>query len=523
MSFFNFLSSSNNITGQGVPPPNVYDTFGDNLMMYIDTESPVSMTTQDALDTEIVSFLTSDSNAISVTSNATEKTIWNSHAVYTRGQSFLSFTSTQTLYSFLHTATESVIAFRIFPVYGVTGTYPIFNNNNNLVAQKGIKVMWDNGNITFTMTKGVSGQTVISAAGPGGCTAGAWHDVIIKDTGSAVTIYIDGVSGTTANNAFTRATGDAYNNMFMFRYSSSGTWAYDMIVKNPMFINRLTTTEEDDLIRSTFLPGSINFGDGGRANAYHRWGQSNQSGRGAWSGTPSYIDDPTGAMMFDITNNQPDMITNKWAPHQYGVNANDEGQTEVGPDIQFAVRMHAAAPGTIYIMKYAISGSSMKQSAEPTKDWNAASGTNDCAYRAFNLQSVYALKQLRYVLNKDVHIKGIDWNQGQSDTDQPNDYYFQDFTDMLLLYKSIVEANDFDVSECWIAVSSMDIYVDRPGMPNLVAQVNEVLDNAVSMGFAGGTQYSSVGYGLQGDGTHFNLTGNIQCGDDSADVFEPLL
>jgi hypothetical protein len=538
MNRFNLIASVNSVQGTGgapppePEPPNIIDILGANLRLYVDTEDAAKVSLTGVNANELVSITSSDASAVSLVSLTSQRTIWQGHSLYTRGATFLSISASTAYYNFLHDSTPSVIAFRIFPERDAV-TSVIFNNNNNQSTQKGIRVLWQSNNVGIQISKGTSGQVPISGAwGPGNCTPGAWHDVLIKDTGTVVTVYIDGVAGTPVTNAYARGTGAAGFNMYMFRYASSGSlWGADICVKRPMFIDRMTTTEEDLLIRE-LLEGDLDFGDvvgslGGLARVHSCNGQSNESGRANdFGGAPAYYDDPTGAMMWNKTNNTPDRLVNYWAPHQLGVNCSTEGQTEAGPDIEFAYRMSLLAPGEIYLVKYATTGSSMKPAAFPDKDWTYTSGTDDNCYRAFDQALVYALKQLKYELNKNVSIEGFNWRQGESDTTAPNDYYYDYMRAMLVdRFKAAAELHGFSVANCRICISSLDHFVPvrGAGCQNIVDQCDEIVADAVEMGFAGGQQNSSVGYGLQGDGTHLNTAGQISLGFDRYNYHKDFL
>lgn len=511
------------------PPaiPTIYETFGADLRLFLDTENPntISLTGPvGAAQNEVVSLLSNDTSAVAINSLSSQRTIYNGLGFYTRGGTFLNFPSSTTFYNFIHENTPSSIAFRIYPSNGLTGNQVIFNNNNAQTTQRGWSVNWQDGNVNITITKGTSGQTPINVWGPGGASAGMWSDILIEDTGGAVTVSINKVAGTPMANAFTRGSGNAGFDLYIFRRASSGTWGNDITVKNVVFIDRLCTTDEKDLLYDYYLPGVLDWGANGIANFGLVEGQSNASGRATYAGSPAYFDDPTGAQMWNKTNATPDAIVNGFRPHQLGVNASSEGQDEAGPDIELCYRLNIAAPNTIYLSKYATTGSSMYPVAEPAKDWYYLSGTNDNAYRAHVQQMVYALKVLKYQLNKNINFCFLYWRQGESDTTAPNDQYGNYFERMLVdSVKYNAELHGFSVANLHIVVSSLDMFnATRPDCHNVVDGTQYVVDRAESLGFAESYQFSTIGRATS-DGTHLTLASQILDGQAAATFIIPYL
>lgn len=533
MNFLNLISCANNINGTGdveppVPPPEdptIFETFGSNLKLFYDTEDASKVSLTGYYGNEIISAVSSDSSAVSIVSLSGQRTIWNKQSIYTRGTTYMYVPSSTSIYNFLHTAVPSTIAFRMFVHPTTTGTFALLNNNNGQTTRRGINLRWVNGTLQLTITKGTSGQTVNTAYSvSNACAPGAWHNVRIRDTGSQITIIVDGVAGTPVTDLFTRATLDATNNMTIFRYAESGgTWANDVCIKNIVFLNRLTTEDEDELLDEVYLPGLRDFGGSGRANYYKMDGQSNMAGKGEYAGTPAYFANATGAMIWDRTTGPSYPNAQKFVPHQLGVSVSTENQNKTGPDLEFAYRMNLASPGTIYIAKFGVSATPLKQQPD-INDWSPYSSTNKCCYQSYKMQMVESLKMLRYQLDKDVHIMGWLWRQGEGDTTDPSAYVNGDLRVLLTdHFKATAELHGFSVAECRLWFSSLDMYnATRPNCHFVVDECEDICTDAVSMGFAGGQQSSTIGYTTE-DGTHFTTAGQVLTGGDAYEYLSTFL
>lgn len=511
-------SRSSSGGGSGGGGQTMDSLFGTNLKFHLDTENPYAVSLTGSNNNQLVTMTTSDSSHLAVQSLSGQRTIWNGHSMYTRGATYMQVPSSTALYNFLHNGTGMTIGFRLYVHALPASSAIILDNCSGSTGNVGFTVtLASTGNIALAIRRGVGGssKTVITTDAP--IAVRQWCNVIFTQTGVNLSAYIGTTLKATDSTAFAHSSSAAFGNMTWFRLSGTGTYANDILIKNPFFLDRTITTQEISSVQSV-MAGTKDFGHNGVANVYKMDGQSNMSGRGSYAGSPAYLGNATGAKMYNITDNVPDAITNTWADHQWNVNTSTENQSLVGPDLEFAYRMNLIAPGTIYILKYAVTGSSMKVATEPDKDWNYTSTTNDLAYRSYDQQLVYALKELKYQLSKEVVIRGFMWRQGESDTASPNTYYESDFNNMITLkFKANAVANGFTVDKCRIAISSLDCYLaqgpDRgPGLATLNSQFASCAAAAASEGLKGGTVISTVSCTVGGDGTHFNLAGQITQG-----------
>lgn len=512
------------ISSGGGSEANPSELFGEDLKLWINTDSSNNKTLSDAQGSlpaiSVDSLISDDATGYAFGSGTNET--FNGFALGTKGSGLFHNVSL-TNFKNLHDGSAFTFLFKVFILEAEdTERFPLFQTANIISSDIGLWCYYDN-RIAFSRTdalvvaisRGIGGELPINFSVNNVLTRGEWHTVELSYTGSQMTAYVDGAQVAQQINQFDNSTANQSRNFTIFRQAGLSEYARDTFIRHPLIVTRVITADERTSLNMFLDSTNDTFGSGDDANVYGMHGQSNMLGGTAdYTGDPAYFDDPTGALIYNNTHAASTYVTNKFVPHQFGVMSNTDNQNAPGPDVEFAYRMNLIAPDSIFLLKLAISATSIVSSA--SVDWNAAGGATDGATLAFDQQLVYGLRLLKYHYNRNVTLRGFLWRQGESDTTEPNAYYEQDFIDLINdRFVATAEAQGFSVAKCRLVVSSLDCYVATRGQgaQNIVDQCQNVCNNAAThFGFAGGHQFSTIGFGIQADGTHFNTAGQISQG-----------
>jgi hypothetical protein len=489
--------------------------FGANLKMWINGTSSGGKTLSGTFGNELDALTTNDVNAKSFVwhnTGTTEKVKFNGKNLYVKDFEAM-YNTDRSYFKFLSDGTPWTISFRFIVLSaGSTDILPILNSNGSSPTQKGIYLAWNNNSpttngISMIISRGVSGYA-LAATYDNICSVANWHTVTLTWDNTNVECFVDGVSaGTIAKtNALSNTT--PTQDLFLFKLSGSESFGKNIMLKQLVILDKVANATERTYLQDYLAQGSETMGSGPNvANVYFMAGQSNMSGMAPVSGIPSYLTGQLGSYIYANTNMSNNTRINI-EKLQAGVNHNSEGLTFMGPELEFGYRMNAAAPGTIFLSKHAITGTPLFDSGS-SNNWNISTGASfNLATKSINTAFIgNTLRILKYELDRAITIRGFLWRQGEADALSGNASYGTDLANLYGKFTTDVAAAGYDVSKCHLFIS----IVDSNFSPSRTFQSSIV--SAQQAATSSLYYFPTSGYTLF-DGTHFNQTYQIQQGFD---------
>lgn len=534
-----------NISQPGPPsPPAPEDSqypliFGADLVLWVNGRATSTKTTSDIFQSVVTSFNSDDSNNHAFTCPTVNKPKFSKNWFFLPGglspENIIAVNAEKTPYRFLHDGSDFEIWFDIYirsSDVTTSSLWTIIGNSDSTSGKTGFTVNFDNRSasshtraLNHQAAKSSAGNFVINTFAENAIILDEWNRCRIKRTGTNVTIHVDTVQISSANNSNAPVVGtDPSDNLTLWGASTTASRYFRGLVRQIVVVNRNLTTQEVTDMYAYFDEGNKVIGAGDDAYVYGGAGQSNMLGMAG--SPPAYLQDALGSYIYTNTGYQF---------LDFGVNQQANAGTQFGPELEFIYRMNLLKPGKIYLIKTGVSGSTLYLGSDGTS-WNIGTGTTNGLIHNYNDKWKQALDILRYQLNRTIHILGFLWRQGEADSLAPNPYegggsaaiqagYKDDLSDMYKLWIDSMIAWGYDTSKCRLAVSLVDVPI-RDYNAEIIAASIDVCDNmrtddpSYASKCEDGVYYHTTGFPTS-DGTHFTNDGQVSQGLEYANGLGP--
>lgn len=520
--------------------PNLNTKFGSNLKLWLNGRSGVNKSLS-GIWSEIVSNTTSSETSGLLFSNATSAgatTKYNGKG-FVFGSAGLQGPTNKTRLKFCHTGAAFTIVSRIQVFENdTTNAQPIINTSAGSTGKTGFFIAYDNRSalsrthaLVFTVTKSSSGVSIFNVVINNFFALRQYTTVTIKYDGvSTLTIYKDGVSQSTyspTNTPF--SSGDSSDDIGIGKLSSGATYASCLSVVDIVVTDTAMNDSDRGFTESFMTSYAGTLGSCGKANMYIMNGQSNQAGSPHISTLPSYLTGPMKTFVWSLTDNTTNISSAQYpVPLQAGVSQNTESLSAFGPEMEFGYRMSEFIPNVTFLAKYAKSATPLYYTAG-NDDWNIASATTRCAYQA--AAQIYGMyRYAKFILDRDVVVRGWIWHQGEADAQTGNANYKTDLYNLFNSYYTRYSSVGYTPSKGRGLISLIDQTFNpaRTYQSNINAALSAFAtdyftDNPTKVGqWLSHATKSKAGFPLS-DGTHLTSNGMISEGLDYFNYFKPYV
>lgn len=445
--------------------PNLNTTLGANLIFWMNGRARTNKTLT-GLWNEIPSAFTSSETTgaltfsnISATSSTTK---YNGKGCYFLNAGMAGPVNKSKLNS-VHNGNAFTIVARIFVTETDTTTVQtIISNNNNSTAKTGFTLAYDNRTSTssthkllFMLSKSSGGNTVFNLGVNNFFALRTWTTVTIKYDGvSTLTYYKDGVSqGTVSPTNTPFVATDASDDISIGKLSVSATYSTVLVVSDIVVTDTALSDGNRGTVESTLSAQVTALGSSGKANIYFMGGQSNMAG---YPTSPSaYLTGTMKTFIWSLTDDTGLVSSNQFPRALLmGTSQNTEDTARFGPELEFGYRMSLLVPNVTFLSKYAVSATTISTATNP--DWNVATGGTDCALMS-RAQLGHMYRYCRFVLDRDIDVRGWVWSLGETDAIAGNASYKTDLSNLLKYHIDyLVTTYGYSPSKMRVNVSLID-------------------------------------------------------------------
>lgn len=508
--------------------PDFNTTFGANLLFWSNGRSRSGKTLTGTWN-EVVSATTSAETSSPITftnTSGTSSTVkHNGKGLYFLNAGLVGSANKSKLNA-VHQGTAFTIAFRFMPIVGsTTSIQPIINNNNMTSGKTGFGLAYWNVSprthaLLFEVSKSSAGNFNFNIAIDNFFSPRTYTTGVIKFDGTTLTIYKNGtvVNTYSASNLPFAAT-DASDDIVMGKFSTSGTYVTDCFTNEIVITNTALSDSDRGLVETKLSTYNSDLGTNGKANIYGMFGQSNMAG--SPTSPSSYL---TGAMktfIWSLTDDGTTISSNQ-LPRvlEMGVSQNTENTSAFGPELEFGYRMAEQLPNVTFLSKYAVSATAL-DAAATNPDWNVATGGTDCAAMS-RIQFYHMFRYCRYVLDRDIDVRGWLFSLGETDAIAGNASYETDLGNLLKYHIDyLVSEFAYNPAKMKVNVSLIDQVFSgtpRPFAADIIAAQQAFVNDFLTDNPSYSTKVSTFAYHSKNDlalsdGTHLTMLSMIEEGN----------